>query len=260
MKEMYLAEGFNDYLSKPIEIPKLDEILTKWIPAEKRIKTEAPKGGLKWEIAGGGLSLSGVDVARGITMTGGTEAGYRKVLAQFYKDAAERMPGLTMDAAEADMSLFTIHVHALKSAAGTIGAARVSKEAADLEAAGKAGVMAAIRSRLPEFREHLAELVNEIGKALEEKAGESKGESGEKETTGVSLSVSLDSLSALKAALEAKNMKECDRLLEELEAAAVEAETQDAVNAISDKMLMGEYQEAEKDITRLIDQIQAAAE
>ncbi|MDR0761399.1 MAG: response regulator [Treponema sp.] len=256
MKEMFLAAGFDDYLSKPIEIPKLDEVLTKWIPAEKQIKARAEP---KREAETGGLSVPGVDVNRGVTMTGGTEAGYRRVLAQFYKDAAERLAGLTLDAAETDISLFTIHVHALKSAAGTIGAAEVSKEAAALEAAGKAGDMAAIRDGLPEFRERLEALVEGIGKALEEKAGEPKEGSGEKESAQGSRSALQTSLSALKAALEAKNMKESDRLLEELETAAMDAEARDAVNAVSDKVLMGEYQEAVQDINLLIDQIQANA-
>jgi CheY-like chemotaxis protein len=37
MKEMFLEKGFNDYLSKPIEIPKLNEIIERWIPKETRI-------------------------------------------------------------------------------------------------------------------------------------------------------------------------------------------------------------------------------
>ena len=36
MKEMFLEKGFNDYLTKPIDINKLDEILEHWIPEEKR--------------------------------------------------------------------------------------------------------------------------------------------------------------------------------------------------------------------------------
>jgi CheY-like chemotaxis protein/nitrogen-specific signal transduction histidine kinase len=37
MREMFLESGFDDYLAKPIEMTKLDEILTRWIPAEKQI-------------------------------------------------------------------------------------------------------------------------------------------------------------------------------------------------------------------------------
>ena len=35
MREMFLEKGFNDYLTKPIDILKLDEILMRWIPREK---------------------------------------------------------------------------------------------------------------------------------------------------------------------------------------------------------------------------------
>jgi CheY-like chemotaxis protein len=41
MKELFLKNGFSDYLSKPIEIATLDEMIRKWIPREKQIKTRA---------------------------------------------------------------------------------------------------------------------------------------------------------------------------------------------------------------------------
>jgi hypothetical protein len=34
MKEMFLREGFDDYLAKPIEIVLLSEIMDKWIPGK----------------------------------------------------------------------------------------------------------------------------------------------------------------------------------------------------------------------------------
>jgi signal transduction histidine kinase/CheY-like chemotaxis protein len=36
MKEEYLSKGFSDFVSKPIEIPKLEEVMDHWIPQEKR--------------------------------------------------------------------------------------------------------------------------------------------------------------------------------------------------------------------------------
>jgi len=36
MKEMFMEKGFNDFLGKPINISRLDEILVRWIPKEKR--------------------------------------------------------------------------------------------------------------------------------------------------------------------------------------------------------------------------------
>ena len=36
MRELFLEKGFNDFLAKPIDISKLEEILDRWIPREKR--------------------------------------------------------------------------------------------------------------------------------------------------------------------------------------------------------------------------------
>ena len=36
MREMFIENGFNDFLAKPIDVNKLDEMLNLWIPKEKR--------------------------------------------------------------------------------------------------------------------------------------------------------------------------------------------------------------------------------
>ncbi|MDR2604356.1 MAG: response regulator [Desulfovibrio sp.] len=36
MREMFLANGFNDFLAKPIDVRELDAVLARWIPAGKR--------------------------------------------------------------------------------------------------------------------------------------------------------------------------------------------------------------------------------
>jgi hypothetical protein len=55
----------------------------------------------------------------------------------------------------------------------------------------------------------------------------------------------------LRAALETKNIKEIDKLLEEIETTA-EAETREQIDAVSDKVLMGEYEGAIETITILL--------
>jgi HPt (histidine-containing phosphotransfer) domain-containing protein len=233
MKEMFLAKGFDDFLTKPIEISKLDEIMARWIPKEKREMAEGARHAEEPSL----LSIPGVDTKKGISMTGGTESGYRKVLAQFSKDAAERIPVFAEAPAETTLATFAIQAHAIKSAAGTIGAAEVAAEAAKLEAAGKAGDIAAISETLPLFRERLTELIKEIRKVLEEQREETEARNGNQEAL-------TDSLSTLRTALEAKNMKAIDDLLEKIETTAVNVQTRELINAVSEKVLMGEYEEA----------------
>ena len=38
MREFFLENGFNDFLSKPVDVVKLDSLLEKWIPKEKQVK------------------------------------------------------------------------------------------------------------------------------------------------------------------------------------------------------------------------------
>jgi HPt (histidine-containing phosphotransfer) domain-containing protein len=256
MREMFLQNGFSDYLSKPIELIKLNEIIEKWIPAEKQTKT---MGGviLALPSGSGGLVIEGVDVNRGIAMTGGTEAGYRKVLAQFYKDADERLDWLmdflteykqrNRQDAEKNLAEFIIQVHALKSAAATIGAAEVSKEAAALEEAGKAGDRTAVGELLPAFYMQLSKLAGMIEEALEMN---DQNETGDRE--GPNDSSVREKLELLRDALEAKNMKNIDRLFEELETAAMDTKMREGTNAVSDKVLMGEYEGAIDAVTTLL--------
>jgi CheY-like chemotaxis protein len=253
MKEMFLEKGFNDYLSKPIEIAKLDDMMSRWIPAKKQIKAGR---GIRRETFSGesGIVIPGVDTRRGINMTGGTEAGYRKVLAQFYKDALERLSVFAAIPTETTLAVFATHAHAIKSAAAAIGAAEVSAEAAELEAAGKAGDTAAVSGFLPAFLERLRGLVEGIGKALKEneepglRTEDLAARGGENQKAAGLIPPS--SFFTLKEALEAKDMKEIDRLLEEIEQLPLDGETRERINALSDKVLMGEYDGAIALLTR----------
>jgi CheY-like chemotaxis protein len=43
MKETFLDNGFNDFLSKPIDVSKLNDILERWITKDKiEMKNEGP--------------------------------------------------------------------------------------------------------------------------------------------------------------------------------------------------------------------------
>jgi CheY-like chemotaxis protein len=238
MRDMFLKAGFNDYVSKPVEIVKLDEMVARWIPQEKQIKagTVIRRESFDGETE---IRIPGVDTRKGIDMTGGTEAGYRKVLAQFYKDAAERQPVFAALPEETALAAFAAQAHAIKSAAGTIGAEELSAEAAVLEGAGKSGDMQIIGKTLPGFYERMERLAGEIGKVLEEGREDESPEAGDEAREALRAA-----FSALRDALAEKNMKRIDQLLEELEGLSLDVKNREAVDALSDQALMGEYQGA----------------
>jgi CheY-like chemotaxis protein len=250
MKEMFLGKGFNDYLSKPIETSRLDALITKWTPDEKKILADRK---LKRDVFEGdrGTAIPGIDVKTGIHMTGGTLAGYNKVLASFRKDVLDRLPlleaflyvpGKKRQYPERDIDAFVTHVHALKSAAGTIGAAELSKEAAELEIAGKAGDIHTVEKKLSGFYQHLSEITERIDAALAENVPNAESGGG----PGLSLSdAGVRGLFAeLKTALEAKDMEAMDRVSGELTDKGLDKETAETLDAVSDLLLVSKFKAA----------------
>jgi CheY-like chemotaxis protein len=246
MREMFLENGFNDYLAKPIEIAKLDEVMENWTPKEKQIAVQKR---IKREVFSGktSLTIEGVDVNQGISMTGGTEEGYCNVLEQFCKDAVVRLPEFKSVSDEIDLKIFATQSHALKSALAAIGAPDVSKEAAALEMAGKENNAVQIKELLPVFYEHLSQIIENVSEAL---ALHEKTHS-DKKIKSVKTALK-PKFTQLKTALEEKNMKEIDRLIRELEKTSLDKKAKEIVNGISDNVLMSEYKEAIQAVNELL--------
>ncbi|GHV71112.1 hypothetical protein AGMMS49928_21530 [Spirochaetia bacterium] len=259
MREMFLSQGFSDFLAKPIDISKLDEMMGKWIPKHKQQKAErvsveppASRDHLQLPV------IPGIDTEQGISMTGGTLKGYLQVLDIFCKDAKERLVLLQNPPDEAGLPLFITQVHALKSAAGSIGAKELSADAAKLEAVGKgalagsAGDLPLIGEALPAFARNLAELTAGISAALKETAGngEAAAAEGKKDRT-TDLAAVLPLLQELQSALEAQKLETIDRILEDLTKQTLDLKTREAIDGISDHILMAEYQTAVEKIKKL---------
>ncbi|MDR3234576.1 MAG: response regulator [Planctomycetaceae bacterium] len=235
MREMFLENGFNDFLAKPIVISKLNHIIGTWIPREKRVMTvqkekmeTVPKASLP--------HIEGVDTAHGVAMMGGSAELYRDVLALFCKDADERLQILHKTPDESGLALFTTQVHSLKSAAGSIGAAALSQEAALLEDAGIRSDLEFITEHIPAFREVLSAVVEGIRAVLPATGDGSNG----------SAAAALDrgSLLRLKETLETEDVGAADNILAELMTAAAGTDVQRTLDNIAELMLLFEYKEA----------------
>jgi signal transduction histidine kinase/CheY-like chemotaxis protein len=263
MREMFIKNGFNDFLSKPIDISKLDEMLGRWIPKEKReIKNEQlakskeqrtiskeQKAGSK-DINDSLLSIPGVDTAKGIARTGGTHAAYSKVLSLFCKDVKNRLP-LLQKAPDTDtLPVFIIQVHSLKSASASIGAQEISSFAAGLEAVGKAGDLAFIRDSLPDFVKQLEELEKNIRTALEADTAAAHNVI-QPQYPGKTPSVFISLLRELTEALESQKVEDINRILERLTQQPLDAGIKTAVEQMSDEILMAEYSNALKIIKEI---------
>jgi len=143
---MFLQNGLDDYLSKPIDTVKMHDMLMKWIPEDKWKEAGSVKVGKKTETPDR-LEIKGVNISKGIAMNGGSVEKYLKTLAIFYKDGLEKSNDIQLCLDAANLPLYTIFVHALKSAAANIGAESLSDAAGKMEDAGKDGNLALVRDR-----------------------------------------------------------------------------------------------------------------
>jgi CheY-like chemotaxis protein/HPt (histidine-containing phosphotransfer) domain-containing protein len=166
MREMYLSRGFNDYLSKPIEIMKLNQLISRWIPADKKVKSSS--GFALQSSAGLYFDLDGVDVRYGVEMTGGRVDGYKKLLAGFRRDSLLRTEALIKTEDAAAMRLAGAYAHAIKSASATLGAKELSQSAAGVEKAAGAGDVAMFNNIINGFRAELLTMCENIAVLLDE--------------------------------------------------------------------------------------------
>lgn len=137
VREEFLSSGFNDYISKPIRLDKLDDILRAWIPEDKQKAPALPPGALLSEHIPEDLQgLPGIDVAQGMSYCG-TGKAYRKTLFLFREQIPGRLRRIRQAWEEARWEDYVIEVHSLKSAARWIGAMDLGDQAEALEMAGR---------------------------------------------------------------------------------------------------------------------------
>jgi CheY-like chemotaxis protein len=231
MREYFIANGFSDYLAKPIETKKLFGIINTWLPKEKRVygtKKFVPS------IADGGnfeIRIDGVDAVSAIRSMGSVDK-YINVLATFCQDARERLPileNIPEDGDAAKLKLFITQVHALKSASRSIGALELSVSAEELEQAGNDSNIQKIQENLGAFRKNLLSLVERIEDALARR------------TEHVGAITDTGKILALKAALETENLKEAYALLDAFEQEKYDHQTTSAFRDISNCLMMYDF-------------------
>lgn len=141
VKEMFLEEGLNDFVAKPIEMKEIVKVLKKWLPKKDNMQKEQ-HGILKEQEEVTSVSkkdmpnLREIDTEAAIRYCGSKQMFWR-LIEVFYRTIDNKAD--TIEAYEecGDIKNYIIEVHALKSAAKLIGATELSDLAAKLEQAGK---------------------------------------------------------------------------------------------------------------------------
>jgi HPt (histidine-containing phosphotransfer) domain-containing protein len=257
-REFFLENGFNDFISKPIDTVQLNVVLEKWIPKEKR-KTALKRsrsllsGTAAIKERTSGIAIEGIDIEKGISRFGGNTDEYFETLGLFCSDGLEKLRELKSCLEKGDFPLYTIHVHALKSAAANIGADKLSETAKLLEEAGKQENHKAIEAHHSKFLGDLEACLERINNAVSayNKIANNKNVSFDKE----SLKRELIKLNVAINTLDAGVM---NRTIEEMREYTHLERIGSALSSLSEKILMADYDEAADLIKTIVQELDSA--
>ena len=132
-KEMYLQQGFADYISKPIFEEKMWKILERFL-ADKQTDTvekQNSDGGAEENKKLLQERFPYLDTEQGMSVCMGDEAFYFKILKVYLKD--EMVDTLQQDYEAGAWAQYQIHVHGLKNVSANIGAMELSEQFKGLE-------------------------------------------------------------------------------------------------------------------------------
>ncbi|MBQ7593912.1 MAG: response regulator [Synergistaceae bacterium] len=147
-REEYLAVGFDDYLTKPIDAVKLEEMLIHYLPPEKILSPGSDaEPEQKIELPEWLYKIDEVDINSGLKHCGDEEAylDTLKIYGEYSLTGADEIQNLWR---VRDISNTTVKVHALKSTSRAIGAEELGSLAEKLELAGKSGEEALLDAEL----------------------------------------------------------------------------------------------------------------
>ena len=179
-RERYISEGFNDYLTKPIDSEDLEDIMIKYLPAGKILQaTEENMPGtdiLRSDIPGAdklqkeekmsdsakSINPKLIDRSIGIKYCEGDEDFYAELLSEYMNESVKKSEAITKCYEEKDWDEYGVYVHSLKSTSRMIGAVGLSEIAARMEAAAKEGNTEAIDSEHDQMMKLYDEVVDAI--------------------------------------------------------------------------------------------------
>ena len=233
-REMFLKEGFADFIEKPLEVSVLERVLKRNLPEKKIIyldgsKTENEPGEkiihtrsearekkpageeVKKDMGEEGLRIGKLDIEKAFMFCGGEES-FLMLISMFCEDYKATRKELDELFAARDWKNYTIKIHALKSTMKNFGESECSALAYELEKAGKEGrtdyILENHEACMKCFREKMLEIaahprVNaDVSMIVEEEAAPAEPAVQETASTGLLAELEEDELRTLVSEFE----------------------------------------------------------
>ena len=231
-KDMFLQSGMDDFIYKPIDVNMLNSILEKWIPSDKK-QQYVDNAGDKSLTA---LNIEGIDVARGLQMTGGSLDGYFNILNVFLRDGTKQIACLEEFYLSKNLSMYANSVHAMKSACASIGGIKISEMAKNLEYAAKNENMVFIGKHHDDFIKNLSVLLNNISAVLLTNFDILESNEITEDVAG--------KYKKLLECIDKMDMTGIDNILSELKVISKASKNRDFIDGLTENILLSDFDEA----------------
>ncbi|MDR3332823.1 MAG: response regulator [Synergistaceae bacterium] len=166
-EDMFMENGFQGFLSKPIDIMKLDALLNKLVRKDGGDSQPDADGepNENSRLSVGKWRIYGLDMVSGISRFG-DEAVYLKVIRSYMTHTPSLLEELRTVTAET-LQNYAVIVHGIKGSSYGICAIKVGRMAEELEALAKKGDLETTVAKKDAFVQATEELLSDIGAMLE---------------------------------------------------------------------------------------------
>ena len=255
MREVFLKNGFQDFIAKPLDRKPLNEILSKWIPNPykllKKMDEPAAKNLVHMEYED--IRIPGIETEEAKKHHTGNAEQYLELLQLYCMDGRRKIDYLADLLEKKDYQNYRIEVHGLKSASANVGAMELSNQAREQEEAAVRGDEEFIELHSAELLSCYKKLLKDIDNFLDRKNSADKDERQEEDGAFIDLRAVIAQIREALELLENFRSKECAAKIDGLMNYQLDYVTDSRLKEIREQLKMYEDDKAEELLHSLID-------
>ncbi|MDR0984606.1 MAG: response regulator [Ruminococcus sp.] len=218
-KSLFLENGFNGYISKPIDLRDLNKYLVRYVLESHKDEAE------KFEKSKMPTPASSKVIPIG-----------EQIIKAFTGDVTRRLPVIVKTSKERDFQLFATTVHGIKSAAANCGLTEISECAKELETAGKNQDTVTIDEKAPV-------LINMLKEFLRQNSGVFDKTFAASDDSRVS-----SLLTALKQSCNDYDENEAENIISQIRNLEHTQKTGELLDKVENHILHSEFEEAYEEL------------
>jgi len=243
--KMFFEHGFQAFITKPIDVIEMDNIVRKWVRDPNRDEVPVPDESFASGVSSENIviEIPGVDTKKGLNLYVGDTKVYIPLLRSYVTNTPKLLDKLR-DVTEENLSSYVINIHGLKGTSAGIGAEAIREAALKLETISRAGDLKGVLARNGKLIKDTEVIVANVKAWLEQH----DANSGEKKPRLKAPDKEL--LARLRRSCESYDVDDIDKTMLELESADYE-EGADLVTWLRQKIDVSKMGEVAKRLAEL---------